>query len=80
MIKLYVTNKCKKKKRQFHVFTILPFPTDGADGTHVGIYLLAYLGLAKTPADMSEYVDAVIDFMLQAVTHWLNMFKEYYNG
>ena len=34
----------------------------------------------KRLLNMSEYVDAVIDYMLQAVTHWLNMFKEYYNG
>ncbi|MBR5043173.1 MAG: hypothetical protein IKX67_08025 [Bacteroidales bacterium] len=54
-------------------------PGNGDDGT-VFFYADTYLGLAKTLADMSEYVDAVIDFMLQAVTRWLDMFKEYYNG
>jgi hypothetical protein len=33
-----------------------------------------------TVADVSEYMDCVIDFMLQAVDTWLEYFKEAYNN
>lgn len=51
-----------------------------SDDGEIFFFADTYIGTAKTVADVSEYMDCVIDFMLQAVDTWLEYFKEAYNN
>lgn len=51
-----------------------------SDEGEIFFFADTYIGTAKKVADVSEFMDCVIDFMLQAVDTWLEYFKEAYNN